>query len=217
MDEIESRAQVRPGRNRLGFLLGILLYHGSAAGVSAQKESKRAHLGLSKFPELFDTVLVVLRKKPLLFVQYFHHSATLLYCFYSFWVEIDGGIWFCALNLCVHSCMYTYYALATSHLCRIPRGVRRFVTTLQLSQMIIALGVTLHNLIVCNRHPINYLSCLVMYAIYTGLFADLLRGSTKAHGETQSRPTTVKKEDEQTPKRTAPIRTAPREKRPIPE
>ncbi|KAF2898695.1 hypothetical protein ILUMI_07480, partial [Ignelater luminosus] len=39
---------------------------------------------LSKLPELGDTVFIVLRKQPLIFLHWYHHITVLLYCWYSY-------------------------------------------------------------------------------------------------------------------------------------
>ena len=38
----------------------------------------------SKVPELVDTVFIVLRKKPLIFLHWYHHVTVLLYCWHSY-------------------------------------------------------------------------------------------------------------------------------------
>lgn len=38
----------------------------------------------SKLPELIDTVFIVLRKQPLIFLHWYHHASVLIYCWFSY-------------------------------------------------------------------------------------------------------------------------------------
>ena len=66
---------------------------------------------LSKFVELFDTFFIVVHKKKLMFLHWYHHITVLLFCWYSWVNEQSMGIIFCAVNFGVHSIMYFYYFL----------------------------------------------------------------------------------------------------------
>ena len=66
----------------------------------------------SKIPELFDTAFIVLRKKKLIFLHWYHHITVLLYCWDSYASCAAPGLWFMAMNYTVHALMYTYYTLA---------------------------------------------------------------------------------------------------------
>lgn len=64
----------------------------------------------SKFWELGDTVFIVLRKRPLIFLQWYHHIVTMS----SVWIlgPLVEPIarWYMVLNYGVHSLMYPYFA-----------------------------------------------------------------------------------------------------------
>nr|CAD7567629.1 unnamed protein product [Timema californicum] len=66
---------------------------------------------LSKLPELGDTVFIVLRKQPLIFLHWYHHITVLLYSWFSYTEYTASARWFIVMNYFVHSVMYSYYAL----------------------------------------------------------------------------------------------------------
>ena len=63
----------------------------------------------SKIPELLDTCFLVLQKKRVLFLGWFHHTTVLLYCWHAFHNVIATGLWFATMNYAVHTVMYSYY------------------------------------------------------------------------------------------------------------
>jgi hypothetical protein len=60
---------------------------------------------LSKIPELFDTVFIVLRKRPLRFLQYYHHIATMWFCWLACARKLESGGK--SIYLCV--CLFFHY------------------------------------------------------------------------------------------------------------
>merc|ERR1712025_401838 len=64
---------------------------------------------MSKVPELGDTIFIVLRKQPLIFLHWYHHITVLLYSWYAFK----------AMRF------------------RVPRCLAMIITTLQLIQMVV--------------------------------------------------------------------------------
>eukprot|EP01087_Luapelamoeba_hula_P013417 TRINITY_DN382_c0_g2_i2.p1 TRINITY_DN382_c0_g2~~TRINITY_DN382_c0_g2_i2.p1 ORF type:complete len:310 (-),score=56.99 TRINITY_DN382_c0_g2_i2:152-991(-) len=127
---------------------------------------------ISKIPELIDTLFIVLRKKPLIFLHWYHHIVTLLYCWHAWSVRIENGGWFAGMNLVVHSIMYSYYA-ATAYGARFSNLVRLAITSLQISQMIAGLAIVVHNMNACLTNRLNTYSALIMYASYALLFLQL--------------------------------------------
>ncbi|CAF1268578.1 unnamed protein product [Didymodactylos carnosus] len=130
----------------------------------------------AKLPELIDTVFIVLRKQPLIFLHYYHHATVLIYCWYSYHDLTASGRWFCSMNSLVHAIMYTYYALRALRF-KIPRYVSMVITLLQLLQMIIGCYINLKiwdikkNGETCQVSDDNLKYSMIMYATYFLLFA----------------------------------------------
>jgi len=141
------------------------------------------YLGLSKIFEFGDTLFVVLRKRPLILLQHWHHFATMLYCTYGIIGTYDmnnSNVFFAAMNYTVHSIMYTWYA--TTRLgWRSPRWCMICVTLMQLFQMVCGVGILLITGYSwgsdcgpwATDDPIGFKFTLFMYASYMVLFAKL--------------------------------------------
>ena len=135
---------------------------------------------ISKFPELIDTVFIVLRKKPLIFLHWYHHATVLLYCWQSFSTQNSAGIYFIAMNFTVHAIMYGYYALKAVGLW--PRFIPSWIITiLQLSQMIVGIVVSImtYKFEHVDKRPcsVSYVSATsgaIMYFTYFILFLQIL-------------------------------------------
>lgn len=130
---------------------------------------------LSKLPEFGDTIFIVLRKQPLIFLHWYHHILTLLYCWYAFKDFTASSRWFIVMNLFVHSLMYSYYALKALKF-RIPKSISALITTSQISQMAAGCYVNyktwqykLTN-VQCHVSYENLLVSSLMYLSYLFLF-----------------------------------------------
>ena len=92
---------------------------------------------LSKFPELGDTALLMVRGRHVSFLHWYHHVTVMLYCWLAMKCGFPAFI-FGWINAFVHSVMYYYYARST-------QGARlriaRIVTVIQISQMVVGLLV----------------------------------------------------------------------------
>jgi hypothetical protein len=64
---------------------------------------------LSKYPELLDTVILVLKKKNVIFLHWYHHSSVILLCWYWMYTRVSFGVAPLLLNTFVHIFMYWYY------------------------------------------------------------------------------------------------------------
>jgi len=135
---------------------------------------------LSKVPELGDTVFIVLRKQPLIFLHWYHHVTVLLYTWYSYSDYIATARWFVCMNYLVHSVMYSYYALRALKY-RVPKIVAMFITSSQLAQMVMGAAVNIWAYQVkqagneCHVSYDNIKISLIMYSSYFVLFAHFFR------------------------------------------
>ncbi|CAF3589516.1 unnamed protein product [Rotaria sp. Silwood1] len=131
---------------------------------------------ISKVPETIDTLFIVLRRQQLIFLHWFHHASVLVYCFYSYGLFAPIGRWFTSMNLCVHTIMYSYFALRAARF-RVPRFIQQSITILQVIQMFIGCIVNTvaykykQDGYYCMTSNSNIIVSLVLYIIYLILFA----------------------------------------------
>lgn len=126
---------------------------------------------MSKIIEFGDTLFIVLRKRPLIFLHWYHHVETAYYSIWSFSSPLfPVSRYFVAVNYFVHSVMYTYYALKACHV-NVPKSVSMMVTCLQVSQMFVGLFVIISAINTdCYNHPPALFAGLMTYIIYAILF-----------------------------------------------
>lgn len=130
---------------------------------------------LSKLPELGDTMFIVLRKQPLIFLHWYHHMLTLMYCWYAFKEFTPSARWFIVMNSFIHSIMYSYYALKALKV-RISKSIAAVITFSQFLQM--AVGCYINYKVYyfmsinapCYITKTNVVSSSIMYFSYFVLF-----------------------------------------------
>lgn len=128
---------------------------------------------LSKYAELVDTVFLVLRKKPVPFLHWFHHFTVLLISIGSIMIYGPTGMIMISMNYFVHSIMYTYYAIAA--ITKPPKW-GKIVTVLQIAQMIGGLVMCMaiyygsKNIENCDGHAWNGYGIAFIYLSYFILF-----------------------------------------------
>ena len=98
---------------------------------------------LSKIPELFDTLFIILRKRKLIFLHYYHHATVVISCWLWFHEKPSAGRWFGSMNYFVHAFMYSYYACRALHI-NVPGIIARVITSMQIFQMFMAVFVTFY-------------------------------------------------------------------------
>ena len=130
---------------------------------------------MSKIIELGDTVFIVLRKQPLIFLHWYHHITVLIYTWYSYTDRASSGRWYITMNFAVHSVMYAYYAMRALKY-RAPKWVRMGITMFQLSQMVVGvtIGIYVYKLkqsnVPCGVSDNNMRLSFLMYFSYFLLF-----------------------------------------------
>lgn len=129
----------------------------------------------SKFVEMGDTLFLILRKKPVIFLHWYHHTTVLAYTWFSISVMNPTSGFFASVNAFVHVWLYYYYYIAD-------RGYRpfwgRYLTLAQLIQMVFGFGVSLlwayyyFSGAVCpQKYPLTLVGCtMALYGSYFFLF-----------------------------------------------
>lgn len=131
---------------------------------------------LSKFPELIDTFFILIHKKPLIFLHWYHHISVLAYCWHSYVTKAPAGIVFCVMNYAVHAIMYFYYFLMAVK-CKPKWFNSMYITVSQISQMVVGVAVTILSFIMpkhygesCQIKKENNIAAFIMYGSYLMLF-----------------------------------------------
>lgn len=96
---------------------------------------------LLKFYEFLDTYIIILKKKPVIFLHWYHHAITALLTYIQQndytpvqWVPI-------VMNLVVHVVMYSYYLLSSFHF---KVWWKRYLTLFQIAQFVVDLAVCVY-------------------------------------------------------------------------
>ena len=131
--------------------------------------------------ELFDTFFIVIHKKPLIFLHWYHHITVLLYCWHSYVTKSPPGIVFVAMNYSVHATMYGYYFLMAIK-CRPKWFNPMIITFFQISQMVVGVICTVLGFYYystdkdCRIEKENNTAAFVMYGSYLFLFLQFFIG-----------------------------------------
>jgi len=132
---------------------------------------------MSKIPEMVDTLWLILGKKRVIFLHWFHHSSVMWFCWLAWTYVVPMGILFALMNLSVHSIMYAWYALAAADRwlavgLKPKKLFSQSVTILQILQMILGFALTLyvHDRDDCGNPKLVTRYALGMYGVYLILF-----------------------------------------------
>ncbi|NWU33150.1 ELOV6 protein, partial [Hylia prasina] len=89
---------------------------------------------VSKLVEMGDTLFIVLRKKRLIFVHWYHHLLTMILAWHGYKDMLVAMGWNAALNLVIHCMTYSYYTVTAMGI-QVPRSIAMLITTSQMVQM----------------------------------------------------------------------------------
>jgi hypothetical protein len=96
--------------------------------------------GISKVIELGDTVLLVLRKKNVQFLHWYHHTTVMFFTWFTMAMLASPGVIFAIINSFVHIIMYFYYFLTSLHYYP---SWGKYITQLQLVQMVLGVIIAM--------------------------------------------------------------------------
>ncbi|XP_003255437.1 elongation of very long chain fatty acids protein 3 [Nomascus leucogenys] len=134
---------------------------------------------LSKVIELGDTAFIILRKRPLIFIHWYHHSTVLVYTSFGYKNKLPAGGWFVTMNLGVHAIMYTYYTMKAANV-KPPKMLPMLITSLQILQMFVGAIVSILTYIWrqdqgCHNTMEHLFWSFILYMTYFILFAHFFR------------------------------------------
>ncbi|KAF8462722.1 ELO family [Kalaharituber pfeilii] len=116
---------------------------------------------LSKFYEVVDTMIIILKGRKSSTLQTYHHAGAML----SMWAGIrwmSPPIWiFCWYNSGIHTLMYTYYTLSALSI-RVPNAIKRSLTSMQITQFLVGGSTAASYLFIKYRASSDgeYVKCL---------------------------------------------------------
>lgn len=139
---------------------------------------------LLKFYELIDTVLLVLKKKPVDMLHFYHHAATLLLV-YTQLVFADTVQWVpIMINLLVHVIMYYYYFITSCGKHQI--WWKKYLTVFQIAQFVIDLIACWSAYLLllfypkgCHGGHLGAISGVAIITSYLFLFIDFFKRTYK--------------------------------------
>ncbi|XP_035683562.1 elongation of very long chain fatty acids protein 6-like [Branchiostoma floridae] len=136
----------------------------------------------SKLVEFGDTSFIVLRKRPLIFLHWYHHVLTCIYSWYGLAHLVAPARYYGAMNFCIHSLMYSYYAVRAAGF-RLPKGLSMVITLLQIVQMVAGLLIAVVAHLAfragepCDWSLFDSLLTGLMYGSYFFLFVNFFHKS----------------------------------------
>ncbi|KAF8375811.1 hypothetical protein PRIPAC_82240 [Pristionchus pacificus] len=132
----------------------------------------------ARLPELIDTIFIVLRKQPLIFLHWYHHTVTLTVAWYTYSSRFSGSVHLVLVNALIHTVMYSYYFLTAVGIKPHPL-VAQSITIGQITQFIYAMYGLVYITVFhyglgepCNIVTGPFVIHWIMVTSYTYLFVD---------------------------------------------
>ena len=91
---------------------------------------------MSKYYEYIDTFMLYMQQKEPLFLQRFHHVGAVIAWHLLYYNRCDAIMFATIFNSFVHTIMYSYYASTIIFPYKITRWCKKYITSLQLIQLI---------------------------------------------------------------------------------
>lgn len=142
---------------------------------------------LSKYWELVDTMLLIVKGRSPIFLQVYHHAVTIV-CAYGLQLSHASVTFiFVGFNATVHTIMYAYYALCVLGF---KSKAKSAITSMQIIQFLSGIALALpmfylRNGQCANRAQKIAVGALILHAAYlTKLFADFYRESYRRKAKT---------------------------------
>ena len=108
---------------------------------------------ISKYYQFVDTWILYLKNKKPSFLQIYHHIGVVINMKNIYVQTLEAGWIFVTFNSFVHTIMYIYYALSTL---KFYLPIKRVITTIQILQFVVGLGLSSLYLQYNNTSKQNY-------------------------------------------------------------
>jgi len=144
---------------------------------------------LSKFPELFDTAFIIMRKAPLQILHTYHHASVLIFAWHIMAYGPGASYWYGAMNFLVHAIMYTYYCVRAINI-KVPEVLAKCITSMQSLQMLVGFSVNFYSIYrkyngyECGN---TYAHSAVAIALYFSYFVLFLRFANQRYSKPKSK------------------------------
>lgn len=91
---------------------------------------------ISKYYEIVDSIILILKGKPVSNLQSYHHAGAILCMWAAYRYSAPAVFIFLLFNSLVHTLMYTYYSMTAMKL-PFTGGLKRSMTTIQITQLVV--------------------------------------------------------------------------------